>query len=195
MKNLVIVFVLFLGMKSFSQKFEKTNDYFVTEVDDTTRKEYWDKFPHEDQNLPIFLKDKHNNTLLEISVNLMAYDETTVEILKIDNFSAFNKILRVSTTHTACCSNTISYYLCISKNGKITQLPQLNNTHCDGPEPWVEYVFPNQKDGEKDKILVVESNYNVKKQNYTLTTQKSYALQNGSFELIPVNTTQLTYHK
>ncbi|WP_299677179.1 hypothetical protein [uncultured Tenacibaculum sp.] len=182
MKNLVIVLALFLGLNTFSQQFEKTDDFYITEIDSTTRREYWDKFPHENQNLPIFLKDKDNNTILELSVNLMSYDETSVHVLNTNNFNNIKQVVRITTSHTACCSTLISHYLCITTDGNVIKLPQLENSHCDGPEPWVEYIFPNQKNGQKNRIIMAESIYNPENNSTTSTLQKTLTWNGNNFQ-------------
>lgn len=56
-----------------------------------------------------------------------------------------------------CCSAYDNYYLLVTENQPVVQLPVLNYTHCDGPEPISEYRFPVQPFGEPDRILQTTS--------------------------------------
>lgn len=193
MRSLVTVFVLFLGLVGFSQNFEQTDDYYITEIDTTTKRAYWNKFPQEDRSLPIFLKDKDNNTLLELSVNLMSYDETSVSVLKVNDLHNIKEIVKVSSTHTACCSITISHYLGVTKDGTIIKLPQIENSHCDGSEPWTAYIFPNQEFGEKNKIIMGEYIYNIESKKTSLAVEKRYVWNTKTLQLEAIKNTLATH--
>ena len=145
---------------SFGQEtkdFTESEEYYLTEIDSITIKKYWEKFPsmNPHEPIPIYLKDKNGRTLYEIKISeLEFYSGTTIEVLDINNLKNIEQIIRLESGYDACCTNYYSTYLLKTKEGKLIKLPEIDNLHCDGPEPRFEYRFPNQKFGTENQIVL-----------------------------------------
>ena len=66
------------------------------------------------------------------------------------------EVVRVRFIIPTCCSDLYDHYFLIGEKGEIMVLPALHNTICDDPQTYQAYVFPNEKFGEKNKILLME---------------------------------------
>jgi hypothetical protein len=188
MKNSILIIILLTFLNSFGQEskdFIKSEEYHLTEIDSLTMKKYWENFPTENtpEPIPIYLKDKNGQTLYEIKISeLEFYSGTSIEVLDIDNLKNIEQIIRLESGYDACCTNYYSTYLLKTKEGELIKLPEIDNLHCDGPEPRFEYRFPNQKFGNKNQILMTTSFLNDEYKVDSIERQKSYSWNGKTFE-------------
>ncbi|WP_370392107.1 hypothetical protein [uncultured Winogradskyella sp.] len=189
MKNLILIIISLTFFNSFSQEskdFIKSEDYYLTEIDPLTMKKYWENFPTENvlKPIPIYLKDKNGKTLYEIKISeLEFYSGTSIEVLDIDNLKDIEQIIHLESGYDACCTSYYSTYLLKAKDGKLIKLPEIDNLHCDGPEPRFEYRFPNQKFGHENQILMTKSFLNDDYKVEKVEIQKTYSWNGKTFEL------------
>ena len=188
MKNSILIIILLTFLNSFGQEskdFIKSEEYHLTEIDSLTMKKYWENFPTDNapEPIPIYLKDKNGQTLYEIKISeLEFYSGTSIEVLDIDNLKNIEQIIRLESGYDACCTNYYSTYLLKTKEGELIKLPEIDNLHCDGPEPRFEYRFPNQKFGNKNQILMTKSFLNDEYKVDSIERQKSYSWNGKTFE-------------
>ena len=188
MRNSFLIIFLFIFLTSFGQatkEFNKTTEYYLTEIDSTTRVEYWKNFPTENEPKPIsiYLKNRKEEKLFEIKVSeLESYSGTLIEVLEMNTLKNIEQIIHLKSDYNACCSNYYSIYLLKTKNGELIKLPETDYLHCDGPTPIIEYRFPNQKFGIKNKILLVKSLRNDKYEVESIELQKTYNWNGKTFE-------------
>ena len=81
------------------------------------------------------------------------YENITLYEQNISDLVNISKVVTVEITYTACCSDIEQYNYLIVNEDNFLELPKINNTHCDGPEPYLGYLFPNNKGGKKNKII------------------------------------------
>tara|TARA_R110002033_G_C3752821_1_gene226379 strand:+ start:56 stop:592 length:537 start_codon:yes stop_codon:yes gene_type:complete len=176
-------------LNSFSQEskdFIKSEEYHLTEIDSLTMKKYWVNFPTENapEPIPIYLKNKKGQTLYEIKISeLEFYSGTSIEVLDIDNLKNIEQIIHLESGYDACCTNYYSTYLLKTKEGELIKLPEIDNLHCDGPEPRFEYRFPNQKFGNENQILMTKSFLNNEYKVDSIERKKTYSWNGKTFEL------------
>jgi len=189
MKNSILIIFLLFFLTSFGQatkEFNKTTEYYLTEIDSITRVEYWKNFPIENEPKPIsiYLKDRKEEKLFEIKVSgLESYSGTSIEVLEINTLKNIVQIIHLKSDYNACCSNYYSIYLLKTKNGELIKLPETDYLHCDGPTPIIEYRFPNQKFGKENQILMTKSFLNDKYKVESIEIQKAYLWNGKTFEL------------
>ena len=51
-----------------------------------------------------------------------------------------------------CCSNNYTYYY-LRIGNELFHLTGLSNTHCDGPEPYYDYIFPGDLLNDHSKSI------------------------------------------
>jgi hypothetical protein len=189
MKNLILIIFSLIFLNSFSQEtkdFIKSEEYHFTEIDSLTIKKYWENFPTENppEQIPVYLKDNNGRTLYEIKISeLEFYSGTSIEVLNIDNLKNIVQIIHLKSGYDACCSNYYSNYLLVTNKGDIIELPESEYLHCDGPTPIVEYRFPNQKFGMKNRILLTKSNLNDNYEVESVEVQKIYSWNGKTFTI------------
>ena len=107
----------------------------------------------------IKLRNKEHLKLYEISIGeLEMYENITLYEKKITGLENITRIISIECTHSACCSSTEEYNFLVDNSNNLIELPQIGNSHCDGPEPYNTYLYPNDIGGKKEKILFVKVN-------------------------------------
>lgn len=165
-------------------KGKEIKNFYVTQVDSVTQKKYWKdvssfKTP---QPASVYLRDKKHKDLIEFSISeLEFYDDSNIKEIEVDNLSNITKVILVEFSYSACCSNTDEYYYLLNANNDLIPLPEISNMHCDGPEPFFEYIFPNNKKGIKNKILYAKTTPNLKEENTATEVLKTFSW--GGMEL------------
>jgi len=105
----------------------------------------------------IYLIDSVNqDTITNYTVYIgESENEYSLEIMPITDLAKFEIILKVEIISTACCSSIFTYYNLLDKKKFNYELVGIYNTHCDGIEPRIDYMFPNQEFGECETVLKV----------------------------------------
>ena len=189
MKNSTMIIILLIFLNSYSQEskdFIKSDQYYLTEIDSLTIKKYWENFPTENAPKPIsiYLKDNNGQTLYEIKISeLEFYGGTSIDVLNNNNLTNIEEIIHLESGYDACCTNYYSTYLLKTKEGKLIELPESEYLHCDGPTPIIEYRFPDQKFGMKNKILLTKSSLNDNYEVESIEVLKTYSWNGKTFEL------------
>lgn len=103
-------------------------------------------------------QDKGNRlTAIKFETFFSSYCDT-IEMISLNTrgFKNIKEVVRVRFVIPTCCSDLYDHYFLIGKKGDVTILPALHNTICDDPQMYQAYVFPTEKFGEKNKILLME---------------------------------------
>jgi len=168
-------------------KGKKTENFYLTKVDSLTRRKYWDSFSNglKPEPTTIYLRDISNKDLLEFSIpELETYEDTTIREFKIDGLSNIIKVITIESTYNACCSDIFEQNYLINSNNKLIEIPEISNVHCDGPEPYFGYIFPNDKKGHKDKIKYAKITPSKEGANDTIDILKVFAWNGSELKLI-----------
>ncbi|MDX2360741.1 MAG: hypothetical protein QNK23_08035 [Crocinitomicaceae bacterium] len=96
----------------------------------------------------------------------------TLEINSLENFEGYsiwqledhgldrvNRVIKVELSWLGCCEYIESYYFLYTDDCTIKQLPMITNTACDFPEPYRDYIFPDEEHGERGVIKQVMVDY------------------------------------
>ena len=157
--TLIVTTISLFGQKS--SEFRQTNDYYITKVDSIVADNYWKNNTIKTESILVYLKNNKGKTLTKYEISeLEFYRGATIEILDLEKMKNLKQVLHVKLSYDTCCSNHYSSYFLLTNNGELIELAEIENLHCDGPEPKFEYRFPNQKFGKKDKILMTKSTLN-----------------------------------
>jgi hypothetical protein len=179
MKKTIKILILLTFFYSCSDKndFKNTEELFITKIDSLQRIKHWENLINGEENKPIniYLKNNEGEKLYELKISdLETYTESWVELMNIKNLKNIKRIIKITSDYTACCSNVYSNYLLQTKNKELIELPETEYLHCDGLTPIVEYRFPNQKFGIKNKILLTESFFNEEYEVDSILIKKIY---------------------
>ena len=135
---------------------EKSENYYLTKIPPMVLKNHWHNLLNSKKTKPakIYLRNSKHQDLHEFIISEYEFYEDTslLEINKTELLNVKNLIV-VKINYNSCCSNHYSTYFLQTNNGNFVVLPEIENMHCDGPEPYVTYLFPNDKGGEKNKII------------------------------------------
>jgi len=140
-------------------KGSQSENYYLTKLPPNAQKNYWYNMTNSIENKPvsIYLRNNKNENVAEYSIHeLESYDSTNLDERKLNDLDNVSSLIIVENNYSVCCSSHESHYYLITKNEKLIELPQINNTHCDGPEPYETYIFPTEKGGEQNNILHVK---------------------------------------
>lgn len=114
-------------------------------------------------NLPvkIYLIKNKIDTIGEFTVYPAETEiEPNLEIVKLNKFSGFKQKIKVEIDETGCCTSISTYYFLVDTRDKIYILPGIGNTHCDGPEPKYDLIFPDSRFGVPNAIIKAKLMYN-----------------------------------
>lgn len=155
--NNVVGFVFsgFLTDKALDKESEYEN-YYLTKIPKEASQKYWKNASSSIKPEPIhiFLRDSNHKDLFKILIpELELYDNTVLSVKKIEGLKNIEKIIVIESTSSACCSSSDEYYLLVDLNNNLIELPKVDNTHCDGPEPFFGYIFPKDKNGKDARII------------------------------------------
>lgn len=165
-------------------KGDETENYYLTKIDSITKQKYWENITNSIKQEPssIYLRNKKHEDLFEFSISeFESYDDTTLISRDVKNLLNITKIIIVEITYSACCSSTDKYYYLVGLNNNLIELPEIGNTHCDGPEPTYEYIFPNDIQGKKDKIIYAKISSD--EENNKVEILKTYSWNGSEFKL------------
>lgn len=141
-------------------KGNETDGYYITKIDSITQKKYWKDLSIDRKPDSLFIslrnRNNHKNLVTFPISELEFYEGTTLKVNHIKTLQNIFKLVRVVLTYGACCSSTYEYFYLVGKNNRLIELPKIENSHCDGPEPYFDYIFPNDFKGEKGKIIYAE---------------------------------------
>jgi len=93
----------------------------------------------------------------------------------IKGLENIKKLIVVESTFSACCSNSDEFYFLVDAKDNLIELPKVDNVHCDGPEPFFGYVFPEDKNGKEKKIIFGKIIPNEKYENDKIEIIKTYS--------------------
>lgn len=131
-------------------------NYYLTTIDSITQSKYWKNTVNQTESKPLFiyLRDKKHQDLLKFPIaDLEFYEGTSLKSRKVTSLRNLNTVIIVESSYSACCSNTDEYFYLVNSENNLIKLPELENNHCDGPEPYFTYLFPEDAKGQKDKII------------------------------------------
>ena len=137
-------------------KGDETKEFYLTKLHPFVLKKYWENLSNGIKTKPIsvYLRNKKHQDLFQFSiVNLESYENTTLKGRNIKGLINISKIIIIESNYSACCSNTEENYYLVDTNNELIELPLIENTHCDGPEPYEGYIFPNDDNGKKNKVI------------------------------------------
>lgn len=172
---------------SVLNKGKETENYYLTKIDSLAQKRYWYEISNSIKPKPtiIYLRNKQNEDLVEFSISeLEFYDGTTIIESDITDLSNITKLITIESTYNACCSNTEEYNYLLDSNNSLIKLPEINNDHCDGPEPYYTYIFPNDNKGEKEKIIYAKVIPDKEGTIDTINVLKTFELNNSELNII-----------
>jgi len=151
------VFNGFLSAKAIN-KGNETENFYLTKVPPLMIKNYWNYIMNSIEVKPaiLYLRNKQDENLSEFSVSeFESFDNTSLYELGNKGLQNVKNIIVVKINYSSCCSNHYYTHLIQTNDDKILELPDFDYMHCDGPEPYKNYLFPNDTYGIKDKILFV----------------------------------------
>jgi len=123
--------------------------------------------------------------LLEFPITeLEMYDSTTLRESKITGLTNITKLIVIESTYVACCSSTDEHYYLVNSNNDLIKIPEINNNHCDGPEPYFGYIFPHEKDGQKNKVIFAKISPDIEKDTDTIDILKTFAWNGTELKLV-----------
>lgn len=102
----------------------------------------------------IYLIQNGQDTLDAYDVYAEEIIEKKMEKLVIPDLHKISTILKVKISQSECCTSTETYYYFISKDHSIRKLNPIHNVYCDGPTPYYDLVFPQDKFGKKGKVYL-----------------------------------------
>ncbi len=161
MKIIYSIIVLFITSITYGQSFKTTTEYTISNLKsvlNTTKVDY-------DKQFEVYLlkKDEPLVKLIALTKNdLDLFLDTSIEILESPNLKNVKAIIRVKFDFLACCIETETQYFTISNENLLTKLPVLNFTQCEVSSSKLEYIFPNQENGQDNVILETISHINKK---------------------------------
>tara|TARA_B100000809_G_C14987708_1_gene476858 strand:- start:150 stop:956 length:807 start_codon:yes stop_codon:yes gene_type:complete len=142
-------------------KGKETKNFYLTEIPPVMIKNYLYNMMNSKETKPaiIYLRDKKNENIFDFSIyNLESFESTNLYELGNKGLLNIEKIITVAINYNSCCSNHYYTHLLQTNEDKIIELPDFDYVHCDGPEPYKDYLFPDDTNGKKDKILYVKVN-------------------------------------
>ena len=102
--------------------------------------------------------DVTTNQLQEFKIqDLETYEGVNIYSLKKPDLENISEIIMVEFEFVACCSSIDCHYFLLTYQGEWIKLPLVGYVACDGPEPFEEYRFPNQKFGLYNSIIKTTS--------------------------------------
>jgi hypothetical protein len=179
MKKALLTYIFLLSyIISIGQDFTLIEDYTIYESDYELDSLFWTIPPEERQPIKAFLTPTSDTTnhIQEFTIlELETYDGNRIYSLKDPKLSNVKEIIQVQFEYFACCVSVENHYFIVTYDNEWIKLPVVNYVACDGPEPFEEYRFPNQKFGIENTILKTnsfpDSNYNIDSvkviENYT----------------------------
>lgn len=182
---LLIAFCSHLG---WAQQFEDSNNFKVTATRSLCTEEIMVLEHGNRPAINCYVFDLKNPTkkLIEIKPDeYELFDTVLVSELRHPGLKNIERVLRVETVYSACCSwSDISFYL-ISKTGTWIQLPDLHQATCDWPAEINEYYFPSQHQKSQKQIQNVMLSINnegeidaIKTNSVLLWNGKNYSVPN-----------------
>lgn len=149
------VFNGFLSPKALN-KGKETPNFYLTAIPESIIKNFWYNMSNSKETKPgrIYLRNNKNENLYDFLISdLEMYDNTSLYERKVKKLQNIKNVIVVENNFSACCSNYNSTYLLQTDTEELIALPEISNVHCDGPEPYFDYIFPNETGGKHDIIL------------------------------------------
>ncbi|WP_152286653.1 SH3 domain-containing protein [Flavicella marina] len=151
--------------------------YYLTTIPQSVRDKYWKNMSTSNNNeiLTFHLRNNKHENLHEFSIsNLEFYENSSVSVSTVNNLENVLKVIIVEVNYDSCCSNHYSTYLLLNNKENLIEIPQIKNMHCDGPEPYKTYIFPEEENGEENKILLAKITPKTKKEEGKTEILKKY---------------------
>jgi hypothetical protein len=168
------ILILFISIKGFTQESVNSNGYGLILPKIDYQKLYTPEYQNKKWTADLVDLNENSKILRKIRLGDMEmFKKSSIQVIYQD-LKNITKILIVNIEYMACCSNIEDYYFMVDKNNNLIELPEIENSHCDGPEPYYTYIFPNQDGGEKDKIIYVEITPNEKFEREKIEILKTY---------------------
>ncbi|MFY7671263.1 SH3 domain-containing protein [Tenacibaculum sp. MEBiC06402] len=130
--------------------------YYLTKEDAIEESAYYKVMgsPENAKPLYLYLMSKEQKEIAKFPLgDLEFYEGSDANMQKASELKNINLVVNVSLNYSACCSYTKEFFFLLNKDEELVKLPMINNDHCDGPEPYFDYIFPMDKNGKKDKII------------------------------------------
>lgn len=171
------VFNGFLTKKALD-KGSESNGYYITKIDSKEIMKYEENIANsvEQEPLSFFLRDNTHKNLSKFPISdVLLYDGSKIYLRDIKGLENIKKLIVIESTFSACCSSSDEFYFLIDSKDNLIELPKVDNTHCDGPEPFFGYVFPEDKNGKEKKIIFGKIIPNEKYENEKIEILKTYS--------------------
>ncbi|TYA78422.1 SH3 domain-containing protein [Seonamhaeicola marinus] len=170
------VFSGFLSEEAFDKQQESGN-FYLTKIDSKAIEKHEAALSKAIQPEPtyIFLRNKAHKDLSKFKISdLLMYDNSTLLVNDLYGLKNIKKLIKVQSTYIACCSNTDENYFLVNVHNELIELPIVNNMHCDGPEPFYTYIFPNEKHGKPNKLVYAKITPNSRGIDNEITILKTF---------------------
>lgn len=136
----------------------------------------------------VYLIENQKDTISAFKIYTGESDiEHFIEVSELNHMESFNTKIKVEFHSTECCTNIQTYYLLIDVNKNYVKLPGIQNYQCDGPEPRIELIFPDQEFGIPNTIIKARLLFDKKfKLNHIEEISKLYFDDENFIELITI---------
>ena len=171
------VFSGFLTNEALDKETE-SNGYYLTKIKAEDIMKFEENLYNSKKPKPVhfFLRDSKHRSLNKVEVSeVLLYDDTTLYVKELYGLKNLKQLIRIESNYDACCSNTEEYYFLVDLTDNLIALPQIQNVHCDGPEPYFSYIFPMEKNGKEEKIIYAKITPNQENNNDTVEILKVYS--------------------
>ncbi len=161
--------------------------YYLTNIKENTAESFFNVVTNQTELKPSYISLKNINNKKQIEfkiVDIETYDGRDLYVIDLRGLKNIKQLIKVDINYSACCSNTEEYYYLENSKGKLIKLPLIQNVHCDGPEPYKDYIFPNDKFGQKNKILYAEITPNMKGDEISIEVLKVYSWNGNKIKQI-----------
>lgn len=155
MKNNIILSILTLCLQLVNaQEFEETAKYKAFSEIVTKQQEYGP--------INIAIKTSGDNpeniatlTLDEPDI----FEGVYISTLSDSGLEGVKEVIKVEMVYSACCAHVQAYYYLVTNNGRVLDLPRVENTYCNGSESDMQFIFPNQEYGKEGTIVRANTHY------------------------------------
>lgn len=182
MKKLIILIFLFVGLVAYSQEFKETNLYNAQLDSFDFDTEGFAKTPDgETPYLRLFSTETGKEIFTIEVANPDLYDHHKVEIATGVFPSQIEYAIKIHVIYSVCCSHEMSYYLLLTKKGKVIELPVVDYVICDWPGYYQGYEF-KAGDTKPRNIFLNEYYINGEGKVDSVKTLETYQLLNGKIK-------------
>ena len=159
-------------------KGKETENFYITTIHPVALKNYWYNLSNsiKTESTTIYLRNKKHEDMDKFVISdFEFYEGTSLFERDVKNLLNVTEIIIVKNNYNSCCSNHYSNFFLYTVSGELIKLPEFENMHCDGPEPYKTYLFPEDVEGQENKILFVNIIPKTKEQPEKTEILKKYS--------------------